>query len=116
MLVVVDESVLKRRIGDESVMYEQLHRLAREAEKPNVNVQALPLDAQHSVFGQSFVVFGFAVDGNAITQEVVSTETMKGDFILEAERETYLRRIAFQMLADAAFDPVAFKDLIRQAA
>jgi transcriptional regulator with XRE-family HTH domain len=114
--VVLDESVLKRRIGDESVMYEQLHRLAREAEKPNVNVQVLPLDSQHSVFGESFVIFGFAVDGNAITQEVVSTETMKGGFILEAERETYLHRIAFQVLADAALDPVASRDLILQTA
>jgi hypothetical protein len=110
--VVLDESVLRRRIGDESVMYEQLHRLAREAEKPNVNVQVLPLDAQHSVFGESFVIFGFAVDGNAITQEVVSTETMKGGFILEAERETYLHRIAFQVLAEAALDPAASRDLI----
>jgi hypothetical protein len=114
--VVLDESVLKRRIGDASVMYEQLHRLAREAEKPNVNVQVLPLDAQHSVFGESFVIFDFAVDGNAITQEVVSTETMKGGFILEAERETYLHRIAFQVLADAALDAAASRDLILQTA
>jgi transcriptional regulator with XRE-family HTH domain len=114
--VVLDESVLKRRIGDESVMYEQLQRLAQEAEKPNVTVQVLPLDAQHSVFGESFVIFGFAVDGNAITQEVVSTETMKGGFILEAERETYLHRIAFHILADAALDPAASRDLILQTA
>ena len=114
--VVLDESVLRRRIGDESVMYEQLRRLAREAEQPNVNVQVLPLDAQHSVFGESFVIFGFAVDGDAITQEVVSTETMKGGFILEAERETYLHRIAFQVLADAALDPAASRDLILQTA
>jgi transcriptional regulator with XRE-family HTH domain len=114
--VVLDESVLKRRIGDESVMYEQLQRLAEEAEKPNVTVQVLPLDAQHSVFGESFVIFGFAVDGNAITQEVVSTETMKGGFILEAERETYLHRIAFQILADAALDPAASRELILQTA
>jgi transcriptional regulator with XRE-family HTH domain len=114
--VVLDESVLKRRIGDESVMYEQLQRLAREAEKPNVTLQILPLDAQHTVFGESFVIFGFAVDGNAIMQEVVSTETMKSGFILEAERETYLHRIAFQILADAALDPAASRELILQTA
>jgi transcriptional regulator with XRE-family HTH domain len=114
--VVLDESVLKRRIGDESVMYEQLQRLAREAEKPNVTLQILPLDAQHTVFGESFVIFGFAIDGNAIMQEVVSTETMKSGFILEAERETYLHRIAFQILADAALDPAASRELILQTA
>jgi transcriptional regulator with XRE-family HTH domain len=114
--VVLDESVLQRRIGNESVMYEQLQRLAREAEKPNVTVQVVPLDAQHLVFGESFVIFGFALDGNAITQEVVSTETMKGGFILEAERETYLHRIAFQVLAKEALDPAASRDLILQTA
>lgn len=116
MSVVLDESVLKRRIGDESVMYEQLQRISREAEKPNVTVQILPLDTQHTVFGESFVIFGFAVDGNAIMQEVVSTETMKGGFILEAERETYLHRIAFQVLSDAALDPAASRELILHTA
>src|SRR6202035_1475961 len=57
--VVLDESVLKRRIGDEPVMYEQLQHLAREAERPNLTVQILPLDTKHPVFGESFVIFGF---------------------------------------------------------
>jgi hypothetical protein len=41
---------------------------------------------------------------------------MKGGFILEAERETYLHRIAFHILADAALDPAASRDLILQTA
>ena len=49
--VVLDESVLKRRIGDELVMYEQLHRLVREADRPNLTLQVLPLDAQHTSSG-----------------------------------------------------------------
>src|SRR6201996_5037603 len=36
--VVLDESVLRRRVGNDSVMFEQLQRLAREAEKPNVTL------------------------------------------------------------------------------
>src|SRR6516162_7588441 len=57
--VVLDESVLRRRIGDDSVMYSQLRRLAREAERPNLTLQILPLNTQHTVFGESFVIFGF---------------------------------------------------------
>src|SRR6266853_4551929 len=34
--VVLDESVLKRRIGDESVMYEQLQRLVRDGARPKL--------------------------------------------------------------------------------
>jgi transcriptional regulator with XRE-family HTH domain len=116
LTVVLDESVLKRRIGDDSVMYEQLRHLAREADRPNLILQILPLDAQHTVFGESFVIFDFVADSDAMLQEVVSTEQLKSGFILEGERETYLHRIAFQMLADAALDPAASRTLIFETA
>jgi transcriptional regulator with XRE-family HTH domain len=114
--VVLDESVLKRRIGDESVMYEQLQRLAQEAERPNLKLQILPLDSQHTVFGESFVIFGFGTDSDAMLQDVVSTEHLKSGFTLEGERETYLHRIAFEMLAAASLDPAASRDLILKTA
>ncbi len=114
--VVLDESVLKRRIGDESVMYDQLQRLAREADRPNLTLRILPLDAQHTVFGESFVIFGFVADSDAMLQEVVSTEHLRSGFTLEGERETYLHRIAFQMLAEASLDPVASRALIIETA
>jgi transcriptional regulator with XRE-family HTH domain len=116
LTVVLDESVLTRRIGDESVMYEQLQRLAREADRPNLTMRILPLRAQHTVFGESFVIFGFGEDSDAMLQDVVSTEQLRSGFTLEGERETYLHRIAFQMLADASLDPVASKALILQTA
>ncbi len=114
--VVLDESVLKRRVGDESVMYEQLQRLAREADRPNLTLQILPLDAQHTVFGESFVIFGFGVDSDAMLQDVVSTEHLRSGFSLEGERETYLHRIAFQALAEASLDPAASRALILKTA
>jgi transcriptional regulator with XRE-family HTH domain len=114
--VVLDESVLKRRIGDESVMYEQLQRLVQEADRPNLTLQILPLDAQHTVFGQSFVIFGFGTDTDAMMQDVVSTEHLKSGFTLEGERETYLHRIAFQMLTEASLAPAASRALILETA
>ena len=114
--VVLDESVLRRRVGDDSVMYEQLQRLVHEADRPNLTLQVLPLDAQHTVFGESFVIFGFGADSDAMMQDVVSTEHMRSGFSLEGERETYLHRIAFQMLADASLDPVASRALILETA
>ena len=116
LTVVLDESVLTRRIGDEAVMYEQLQRLAREADRPNLTMRILPLNAQHTVFGESFVIFGFGEDSDAMLQDVVSTEQLRSGFTLEGERETYLHRIAFQMLAEASLDPVASKDLVLQTA
>ena len=72
--VVLDESVLKRRVGDELVMREQLRRLAQLADRPNLTLQILPLDAQHTVFGESFVIFRFGPDNDAMLQDVVSTD------------------------------------------
>ena len=114
--VVLDESVLQRRIGDNSVMYEQLQRLVREADRPNLTLQILPLDAQHTVFGESFVIFGFGEDSDAMLQDVVSTEHLRSGFTLEGERETYLHRIAFQMIAQASLDPAASRALILETA
>jgi transcriptional regulator with XRE-family HTH domain len=114
--VVLDESILQRRIGDETVMYDQLQRLAREAERPNLTLQILPLNAQHTVFGESFVIFGFEADSDAMLQDVVSTEHMRSGFTLEGERETYLHRIAFQAVAQASLDPAASRELILETA
>jgi transcriptional regulator with XRE-family HTH domain len=116
MSIILDESILKRRIGDETVMYDQLQRLVREADRPNLTLQVLPLDTQHSVFGESFVIFGFGTDSEAMLQDVVSTEHLRSGFSVEGERETYLHRIAFGMLSEASLDPVASRALILEIA
>ena len=114
--VVLDESVLKRRVGDELVMYDQLQRLLEASERDNVEIRVLPLDAQHTVFGESFVIFRFGPDRDAMLQDVVSAEHLRNGFSLEGERETYLHRIAFEMLADASLDPDSSRELIRKTA
>jgi transcriptional regulator with XRE-family HTH domain len=114
--VILDESVLRRRIGDEAIMYEQLQRLVQEADRPNLTLQILPLDARHLIFGESFVIFGLRADSDAMMQDVVSTEQLRNSFILEGERETYLHRIAFQALAETALDAAASRALILETA
>jgi transcriptional regulator with XRE-family HTH domain len=114
--VVLDESVLKRRIGDAMVMHEQLQRLVAEADRPNIKLQILPLDAQHTVFGESFVIFRFGPDNDAMLQDVVSAEHLRNAFSVEGERETYLHRIAFQMLSEAALDEADSRELLLEVA
>ena len=114
--VVLDESVLKRRIGNELVMHEQLQRLAQEADRPNVELRILPLSASHIVFGESFVIFRFGPDSNAMLQDVVCTEHLRNDFSVEGERDTYLHRIAFEMLVRASLSPESSKELILKTA
>ena len=115
--VVLDESVLRRRIGDDAVMYAQFQRLAAEADRPNLTLRILPLGATHTVFGESFVIFGFgAADSDQMLQDIVSTEQLLSSHTLEGERETYLHRIAFQMLSEAAYDPVRSREFILEMA
>jgi transcriptional regulator with XRE-family HTH domain len=115
--IVLDESILKRRIGERAVMYEQLVRLAEEAAKPYITMRVLPLDSQHTVFGESFVIFSFGADSDdPMLQDVVSTEHLRQGFTVEGERDTYLHRIAFQMLADASLGPEASRELIERTA
>lgn len=115
--VVLDESVLQRKIGDANIMRAQLMYLAEIAERPSVDLRILPLDVDHTVVGESFVVFGFGTDETeAVLQDVVSTEQMRSGFILEGERETYLHRLAFSMLAAVSLDPADSKARILKAA
>jgi Domain of unknown function (DUF5753) len=114
--VVLDESVLRRRVADDAVMYEQLLRLAREADRPNLTLQILPLDARHRVFGESFVIFRFGTDSDPMLQDVVSTEHLRNGYSIEDERETYLHRLAFDMLVDTSLDPASSKALILDSA
>jgi transcriptional regulator with XRE-family HTH domain len=114
--VVLDESILRRRIGDERVMHEQLQRLVQDADRPSVTLQILPLDAQHNVTLESFVLFRFGPENDAMLQDVVSAEHLRAAFSVEGERDTYLHRIAFQMLADEALDPASSRELILETA
>jgi transcriptional regulator with XRE-family HTH domain len=114
--VVLDESVLLRRIGSDLTMYEQLQRLAADCDRPSVTIQILPLDGQHTIIGESFVLFGFEADGDAVLQDVVATEQMRSGFIIEGERDTHLHRVAFRILTETALSPADSRQLILDTA
>jgi transcriptional regulator with XRE-family HTH domain len=116
LIIVLDESVLKRQYGDKSVMYEQLQWLAIQADRPNITLRILPLRTPHPVSAESFVIFSFGPKGNAILHDVVATEGLKTSFYIENQQETYLHLLVFNTLLEAAFDASASKDLIIQTA
>jgi transcriptional regulator with XRE-family HTH domain len=57
--VVIDESVLLRRIGDHGLMHTQLHHLVRVAGLPNVDLRILPLNRETSLVAESFAILAF---------------------------------------------------------
>jgi hypothetical protein len=114
LLVVLDEAVLRRTIGDESVMYEQLQRLA-EVDLPGVTVRVLPFAVHRAVVVDSFVVFSFGEE-NAILHDVVATEGLKSEFYVEGEQETHLHRVVFERLLSLSLGPEQSKKLILEIA
>ncbi len=116
LIVVLDESVLRRRVGDDSVMYDQLRWLAQSADRPNVTLRILPLNARHVLFGAPFVIFRFGPEDDAVLHDVVSNEGLSTTFYVEGERETYLYRRGFRILLDASLEPAASRSLILETA
>jgi transcriptional regulator with XRE-family HTH domain len=114
--VVLDESCLQRRIGDERVMYDQLNYLAELTTRPNVAIRILPLDARHTVLGPAFVIFRFGSFSDAILHDVVASEQLKNVYTVESEQETHLHRLVFQSLMSASLDADESRALIREIA
>ncbi|WBB82396.1 DUF5753 domain-containing protein [Micromonospora sp. WMMD882] len=57
LVAVLDEAVLRRRVGDRAVMREQLLRLADAAEEPHVQVRLIPADGPwHTGLAGPFVL------------------------------------------------------------
>lgn len=60
-LFVIDEAALRRSVGGEAVMKEQLRRLLEAAAKPRVQIQVLPLDrGAHSAMNGPLVILNMA--------------------------------------------------------
>jgi transcriptional regulator with XRE-family HTH domain len=116
LLIVLDESVLMRQYGDESVMYEQMQSLAAMANQPNITLRILPLHAPHPVSAESFVIFSFGSKDNAILHDVVAAEGLKTSFYIENQQDTYLHLLVFNTLLDATLDAAASRDLVIQTA
>jgi Domain of unknown function (DUF5753)/Helix-turn-helix domain len=113
--VVMDEAVLLRGIGDRDIMRSQLATLVEVAELPNVDLRVLPFKRDIAVGAASFVILGFGHQGESDTAnlaDVVSTESLSTELYVEGEADTYLYRLFFRTLSEAALPPTASRDLI----
>lgn len=109
--VVLDEAVLLRGVGDRQVMRAQLARLADVAELPNVDLRVLPLSQNRGLHGSPFSLLSFGSqgpDGSAL-EDIVSVEFLRTSLY---ETDTYLYRLFFQALSQAALPPAESRQLI----
>ncbi|MFD3594114.1 helix-turn-helix domain-containing protein [Nocardia sp. NPDC058640] len=104
--VVLAESVLTRRIGDDRVRAGQLARLKELAERETVNIDVVPADSGYHAGLESgrFVILEFGVDDSVDRPEppVVYVETFAGSTYLDKPAEFERYRDAFVDIAAAA--------------
>jgi transcriptional regulator with XRE-family HTH domain len=109
--IVVDESVLWRLVGDDSVMAHQISHLSSLMELPNVRLQIFPLNAPHPLMEGSFTLLEFADFHDVTFPDIVHTESLAVSHF-EDEVTTHLYRLAHATLAEAALGPAESRSFI----
>jgi transcriptional regulator with XRE-family HTH domain len=111
--VVIDESVLFRKVGSREVMAGQLRHLAEMSRLPNVDLRILPLERDRSLTADSFVIFGFSpAHETSKLGDVVTTESAEISLYIEGESDTYIFRLFFRAFAEASLSPEDSRELI----
>ncbi|GAB2454459.1 helix-turn-helix domain-containing protein [Streptomyces incanus] len=107
--VVLDEAVLRRPVGGQAVMREQLARLLDTAAEPHITVQVLPFDqGEHDVMGGSLTVLTLP-DGS----ENAYTEGAHYGQLIEDPGEVRSFALTYDRLRAAALPPLMSLDMIR---
>lgn len=107
--VVLDEAVLKRPVGGQAVMREQLKRLLRTVADRHITVQVLPFNqGEHDVMGGSLTVLTMA-DG----LEIAYTEGAHYGQLIEDPGEVRSFSLAYDRLRAEALPPLMSLDVIR---
>jgi transcriptional regulator with XRE-family HTH domain len=122
-VVVLDEAVLQRVVGDRQVMHAQLERLIEASTLPNVTLRLLPLTAgAHAGMDGDFVIFRYQQpeDQDVVYDDpdVVYVDDLAGGLYTEDPDRTRRYNRAFEQLLEKAWDRAksaqALADIERQ--
>ena len=103
LVVVLNEAVLRRLVGDRHVMAAQLEALHDAARQRQVNLQVLPFSAgAHASLEGGFVVIQFPGEADP---DVVYVEGIMGDLYLESVEEVRRYQSAFERNQAVALSP-----------
>ncbi|WP_217182397.1 helix-turn-helix transcriptional regulator [Streptomyces sp. AC495_CC817] len=107
--VVLDEAVLRRPVGGQAVMREQLARLVRTSTEHHITVQVLPFDqGEHEVMGGSLTVLTMPD-----SSEIAYTEGAHYGQLIEDPDEVRSFTLTYDRLRAAALPPLMSLDMIR---
>jgi transcriptional regulator with XRE-family HTH domain len=100
---LVDESALRRTVGDGRVMREQLSKILEVAASPNITMQIVPFEAgSHPGLDNTFTLLEFE---GSIQSPVAYVENLAGTFYLERESEISRYREVLEHLRAYALSP-----------
>jgi transcriptional regulator with XRE-family HTH domain len=113
---VLDEAVLHRQVGGADVMREQLERLVKLAERPNVDIQVLPFTAgAHAGTEGAFTLLTFPPELDS-DPGAVYVETRVRGIYYEDPAEILLYRQALTRLQVQALTPEVSPAMVMQIA
>ncbi|WP_236567722.1 MULTISPECIES: helix-turn-helix transcriptional regulator [unclassified Nocardiopsis] len=107
---VVDEAVLRRVVGGQRVMREQLLHLVTMARLPHVELQVIKFESgAHPGMPGSFVLIDFP---DLADPAVVYIDSMAGDLFLEGEVEVDRYSLIMEQLVGVALSPEQSRRLV----
>jgi transcriptional regulator with XRE-family HTH domain len=111
---VLDESALRRVVGDRHIMREQLEQLVELSLLPHVTVQIMPfsLGAHPGVNGQ-YAILEFP---DAADSSVVYLEGVTSDLYLEKANDVQSYSVMYEHLRAQALNPSESREFIEEAA
>src|ERR1022692_3971687 len=114
LLVVLDQTVLRKKVGGAAVMRRQLERLGEAARSPNVEIRVLPdaVGAHPAVTGE-FTILHFPEPS---APDVVYIENMTSNLYVEHEAEVFRYNLALDRLRSLALRPEDSQAMIAAAA
>jgi len=110
---VLDESVIRRLVGDRAITSQQLMHLVNMTEFPNVTIQVVPFSAGlYPGMKGPFEVVQFE---DTPDENVVFLESPRGDFISDVPEETESYLEAFKRITETALGLSDSVGLLREA-
>ncbi|MCL7459934.1 helix-turn-helix domain-containing protein [Micromonospora sp. MSM11] len=118
--VIINEAVLRRPVGNATIMAEQLQQILKAAELPNVTVQILTFSAglHAGAMTGAFSIMEFPLDTNGKEMEppVIYLESATGAIYLDKPHETAAYNTIWADMASRALNESRSKSFIQQVA
>jgi transcriptional regulator with XRE-family HTH domain len=113
MWSLIDESALRRTVGSDNVMRDQLSKILDVAATPNVTMQIVPFDAgAHPGLDNTFTLLEFDTPAQS---PIAYVENLGGTFYLERESEITRYREALEHLRACALSPANSVKCVQEA-